>query len=252
MKVAHPIMACTMGVALAACATDNVRDEDSGSSPAQVNVQLGVGYMQRGDYELALEKFQKAIRLDSRLPDAHTGIAVLYEQIGREELALQHYRKAVELKPDNGNVHNNLGTFLCKQGEYEQAEKHFLKALDDPFYRTPEAAYTNAGTCAMRIPAPERAEDYLRAALEENPDYADALYRLAEIMFERGDYMKARAFVERYMGTGRVTADVLYLAMRVENRLGDRRAEARYASQLADRFPDSPEARRLAEQREDD
>lgn len=248
MRPWRALFVLILGAAVAGCSTTSVQEAEEGRSPAQVNTQLGVGYMKRGDYELALEKFQRAIRLDPRYTDAHTGIAVLYEQIGRQELAERHYRKAVELKPDNGNVHNNLGTFLCKKGEHEQAEEHFLKALEDPFYRTPQVAYANAGTCALRIPAPERAERYLRLALEEDPEYADALFRLAEMMYRRGEHLNARAFMERYLAAAGVSADALFLAARIERELGDRRAAARYASRLQNDFPDSPEARQLAEQ----
>lgn len=248
MILRRPLTAFALAAVVAGCTTTTKNTSDTGQSPAEVNVQLGVAYMKRGDYESSLEKFNKAIRLDKNLTDAHTGIAVLYEQIGRPKLAERHYRKAVELAPDNGNVHNNLGQYLCKSGDFREAEKHFMKALEDPFYKTPEVAYTNAGTCALKIPAEERAERYLRAALEKDPEYGDALYRLAELMYERGDYMKARAFVQRFLDARGATADALFLAARVERELGDRRAEMRYASLLNEKFPDSPEARQLAEQ----
>lgn len=253
MKIRAAAIGC-MVVLLAGCGGSSaVRDSGSEkTSPAQVNVQLGVAYMRRGEYEIALQKLKRAVELDPKYPDAHTGLAVLYEQIGEPDKARHHYERAVKLDSDNGNLQNNLGQLLCKQGEYEAAEQHFLKALDDPFYKTPEVAYTNAGICVQRIPAPDRAEEYFRAALEERPDYPDALYRLSRLMYQRGNAMSARAFFERYTDVAPMTPGALLLGVRIERKLGDENAAAGYATVLNEKFPDSPEARRLADSSEND
>lgn len=230
---------------------DNGEDRDQ-ASPAQVNTQLGIAYMRRGEHEIALEKLKRAVRQDSEYVDAHTGLAVLYEQIDEPDKAREHYEKAAKLAPDSGNVHNNLGQLLCKQGDYDAAEEHFLKAIDDPFYRTPAVAYTNAGACAQRIPDPDKAEEYFRAALEERADYPEALYRLSKLKHENGRMMSARAFLQRYMDAAPATARALLLGVRIERSLGDEEAAAEYAEALNEQFPDSPEARRLAELNDND
>lgn len=241
---------------LAGCGgSQAVRDQNDGdgdASPARANTRLGIAYMRRGDHELALEKLQRAVRQDPDYVDAHTGIAVLYEQINKPGKAKQHYEKAVKLAPENGNVHNNLGQLLCKQGEYEEAEEHFLKAVDDPFYKTPAVAYTNAGVCAERIPDPDRAEDFYRAALEERKDYPEALYRLSNLKHEHGELMSARAFLQRYMDAAHPTPRALLLGVRIERKLGDEESASGYAATLNKQFPDSPEARRLAELNNDE
>jgi type IV pilus assembly protein PilF len=43
------------------------------------------------------------------------------------------------------------------------------------------------------------------------------------------------------------TADVLWMALRAERKLGNREAEARHASQLRRRFPGSPEQELLSQ-----
>ncbi len=233
-------------------AVRNGDSNDGNAGPAQVNTQLGIAYMRRGEHEVALEKLQRAIQHDPDYTDAHTGLAVLYEQINKPDKALQHYEKAAKLSPDNGNVHNNLGQLLCKQGDYEKAEEHFLKALDDPFYDTPAVAYTNAGVCSERADKPGRAEDFYRAALEEREDYPEALYRLSRLKHERGQLMSARAFHQRYMDAAPATPAALLLGVRIERKLGDEKAAAGFAAALNKQFPDSPEARRLAELNENE
>lgn len=255
MRRAAAIAVAAAAMVLAGCGgSQAVRDDEDGrkASPAQVNTQLGIAYMRRGEYEVAMEKLKRAVKQDPKFVDAHTGLAVLYEQINKPDMARQHYERAVKLAPDNGNVHNNLGQLLCKQGEYEASEKHFLRALDDPFYNTPAVAYTNAGACAERIPDPDRAEDFYRAALEERKDHPEALFRLSRLKYEAGQPMSARAFLQRYMDVAPANPEALLLGVRIERKLGDDETAAGYAAVLNKRFPDSPEARRLAELSEND
>lgn len=256
MRIVWVIAVVLASTVLAGCGGSQAVRDDNGSgdqaSPAQVNTRLGIAYMRRGDHEVALEKLTRAVRQDPEYVDAHTGLAVLYEEINKPDKARDHYEKAADLAPDNGNVHNNLGQLLCKQGEYEAAEEHFLKAVDDPFYDTPAVAYTNAGVCAQRVPDPDRAEEFYRAALEERENYPEALYRLSKLKHENGQWMSARAFLQRYMDAAPAAPRVLLLGVRIERKLGDEKSAAEYAAMLNKQFPDSPEARRLAELNDND
>ena len=68
---------------------------------------------------------------------------------------------------------------------------------------------------------------------------------LAKISYQTKRTLTARGFLERYFATGRQTAESLYLAVRVENAMGNKRLAIRYARRLKDAFPTSPEASRV-------
>ena len=80
---------------------------------AEVNTSLGQEYMNRGQYEVALEKLTRAIEIDPDYAPAHTVMAVLHERLGQTEDAGKEYLRAVKAAPDNGDVNNNYGVFLC-------------------------------------------------------------------------------------------------------------------------------------------
>lgn len=230
---------------LAACASGGSRDSDAadpGRKAAEINTQLGQGYMSRGQYEIALEKLKKAVRNDKTYAPAHTVLAVLYEQIGENELAGQHYELAVKAAPDNGDVNNNYATFLCRNGEGQGTDKYFQKALQDPFYTTPEVAMANAGSCALERGELDRAESYLRQSLGYDPEFPDALLAMAGLKFEAGEYLTARAFLQRYESAGAATADSLMTGYRIESQLRNPGDAAAYADRLLERFPDSSQA----------
>jgi type IV pilus assembly protein PilF len=238
-------LALSFLVGCASTPTEPAGQPGAARQAAEVNTSLGREYMSRGQFEIALEKLRKAVKADPKYAPAHTVLAVLYEQIDEPELARRHYRQAVDANPDNGDVNNNYGTFLCKQGDSRLAQQYFARALDDPFYRTPQVAYANAGTCALQAGNLDKAEEFLRKSLAYDAEFADALLPLASISYRSGDFLRARAFLQRYEATGSLSAEGLLLGYHVESRLNNSTAAREYAARLVNQFPDSRQAGEL-------
>jgi type IV pilus assembly protein PilF len=250
--LAPRVLLLALALTLTACGSTARRADDgaprsaaSRENAAETNVQLGQGYLAQGKLELAMEKLKRAIDLDPKSTSAHTVIAVLYERIGDPERARGHYRRATELSPDSGDVLNNYGTFLCREGDYDGAEAMFSKALDDPFYKTPSVAYANRGACALGANRLDAAEENLRRAVQLDPNMPDALFSLAQVSYAKGDYLRARAFVQRYEATPGSGADGLRLGYEIEKKLGNVRAANEYRARLKEKYPDSEAASRL-------
>lgn len=235
-----------LAFALTACESTPSRKSDANSDAreaAELQVKLGRGYMEQGDLETAMARLQRALKLDPRSVDAHTMLAVLNERINRPAEAESFYRKAERLAPDNGDVNNNLGAFLCGSGRQHEADAYFLKALNDPFYRSPVAALSNAGVCALKAGDAAKAEDYFRRVLATQPNNATALFELARMHYLKGDDMRARAFIQRLEASTPADPVALDLGQRIETRLGDAAAARRYATRLQNEFPDyTPDA----------
>jgi len=229
------------------CASQQEQDQDPYNQSdsrklVESNTSLGLEYMNRGQYEVALGKLKKAIRVDPDYAPAQTVIAVLYERIGEQELAGKHYKKAYEVAPKDGDVNNNYGAYLCRTGHEDLAIEHFLKALDDPFYSTPAIALSNAGSCALRSGNFTEADEYLRSALQIEPNLPDALMSMAKLSFEQGKYLTARAFLQRYETSANHVAETLLLAFRIEMASDNTRAANKYKLALESNFPESKEA----------
>lgn len=212
---------------------------------AEIHTELGQRYMQRGQLKTALGKLQKALSFDASYVPAHTVIAVLYARIGKPALAEKHYRRAQKLAPTKGSVNNNLGQFLCKMGRVRESLIYFGNALDDPFYKTPGVALVNAGTCLARINRLDEAIAKFNAALAINPADADALLAMAKALTGKQDYFHARAFIERFTDLRQPRPAALLLGYTIETQLGEREAARKYANELREKFPDSPQARSL-------
>lgn len=237
MRNAAHALILLLCLGLAACVNQAVRSGDT-KQAAQANTELGIEYMRQGDYQRALAKLRKALDQDSRNAQAHGAIALLYQQLQEYGEAEVHFKRALALAKGDPNLHNNYAVFLCSRGRHQEALGNFLKVAKNPQYPQPETAYTNAGVCALRMPDVSQAETYFREALRRNPQYAEALAQMASLHYGKGDYLRTRAFLQRYEGVAPESPQMLLLALRTERQLGNAEAAAQYEQRLRTRYPE--------------
>ena len=231
-----------LALTLTACVAVNPQQTQNQKASA-VNVQLGIGYLQQNNLELASEKLNKALQQDPKSAPAHNAYAILQERLLQLDKAEFHYERATELDPKDSQAANNYGAFLCKNGRELDAEKYFLRALDNPLYSTPEFAYTNAALCLLKVERHARAKEYLRKALAAKSDFAPALLAMGDLLYEEGQHQAARVYLDRYHRVSRPSARSLWLAIRNELELGGDVEVDKLAQQLEADFPDSDEYR---------
>lgn len=212
---------------------------------ARINTELGIDFMRKGQYDAALEKLTRALDQNPDYALAHSSVAFVYSQRGEYGRADKSYKRALQLAPDDPATRNNFGVFLCGQNRRQDAEGVFLQAARNPRYAEPEKAWTNAGVCARGKPDLDKAEQFFREALKARAEFPEALAQLAGMSLERKDYLRARAFVQRYERVGPATPETLWIAAKAEFALGDEAAAAAYAARLRREFPESKESASL-------
>jgi type IV pilus assembly protein PilF len=214
---------------------------------AKVHVELGSLYMLNGSSAIALEEARTALLADPNYAPAYNLLGLTHMVLNEAQLAEDNFEKALRLAPGDPEISNNFGWFLCQSGREQRSMTYFMAAAKNPLYQSPTKPYTNAGLCSIRLKDDKAAENYLLTALRLSPTNTQALFWLADIAHRQGRQIEARQWttdIERMMEP---TAEVMWLALRIERKLGNREAEARYASQLRRRFPGSTEQRLLAQ-----
>jgi type IV pilus assembly protein PilF len=242
---------------LTACVTETtgrVAADEQPEEAADLNVQLGIGYLRQGDWQSARVKLEKAVEQDSGNAVAHRALGLVYENLDDIDGAERHYRRAVALTPDDPDALNSLAVFLCKDERgRDEALQIFDRALSIPMskaFSNKAMLYTNAGVC-MKERDLTGAEDYLRAALAVDPQFSEALLQLADVAYRRGNYLQSRAFLERHLAVAAPSPAALWLGVRVENAMDNFQAADQYGNQLRVSFPESVETRQLLEQLRD-
>lgn len=226
--------------------TVSAKAERTPQDSAAIWVELGQHYLELGRLDIAKEDLLKALKFDPKSVDARTVLATLYDRVGDRTAAEQNYREAVELKPTAGATNNNYGLYLCKLGKFDEAQKRFDVAKADGFYKSPDLVYLNSGTCILLAKGPvDKAEENFRRAVELNSKNPQALFQLASVLYDKGDYFKARAFIQRFDALGQPSPEALLLARNIELKLDNAGAARDYAKRLHEQFPDSAQTRSL-------
>ncbi len=210
---------------------------------AKVHTELASMYFQDGNMAVALEELRIALVADSSYAPAYSVRGLVHAHLREHNLAEEDFRKALSLTPTDSDVNNNYGWFLCQTGKERQSIVYFLNALKNPLYTTPDRAYANAGSCALKAGDFEGAEAYLSQALRLSRDGAwPVRVQMAQLQYRKGALAEAKALVsEALKAMEPATPEALWLALRIERKLGNRAVEGGLASQLRGRYPNSRE-----------
>ena len=225
--------------------TGNVGEIGDPRNRARVHTELGAEYYSRGNMGVALEELRTATAADSTYAPAYGVLGMVYMELRENRLAEQNFERALRLAPSDGDINHNYGWFLCQTKREPESIKYFMQAVRNPLYATPWRSYSAAGVCTLRTNNLKDAEDLFQRALKLDPDEPQALLQLGQIRYRQGNMRQARELVSRYNKLGNPSAESLWLALRIERKLGELVAERSYANQLRRRYPGSAEYQAL-------
>ncbi len=216
---------------------------------AKVHTELASLYLQRGNIAVALDEARVALSADSSYAPAHNLMGLAYMQLRENAAAEKSFEKALSLVPNDPEINNSFGWFLCQTGREQRSLAYFNVAIKSPLYTTPAMANTNAGICSLRLKDDKAAEDYFIRALRLDGSDLKAIFFLADISYRQGRLGAAQLHLAELHKHADPSSESLWLAVRIERKLGNKEAEARYAAQLQNKFPGSPEQLKLIEGR---
>ncbi len=213
---------------------------------AQLHVDLGQGYYERGQMDVALDELNEAVKLDPNIANTYNIYGLVYTVLNDNSKAEQSFQKALQMAPQDPDIHHNWGWYLCTHGRAQASIPEFELAIRNPRYKTPEIALINAGRCSTSIGDSANATVYFKRALAVAPNNPNAAYGLAFIAYKAPRLQEARGWIKPAVQGANPPPEALYLGMCIERKLGDRQAELSYASQLRNRYPDADETKAIA------
>jgi len=165
------------------------------SYPNSADTQYGIGRfaMSRGDRELALQSFDRALDIDPDNIEALLSRARLQMNMGNGDSALQPVEQYVGDNPELVSVRLGYARLLVESGKFERASDEF-KQIATRFPDDAEAMFS-IGLLALEIKRVEQAEDYLNQLLVLDKYNDEAHYYLARIFDSRKEYPQA---IENY------------------------------------------------------
>jgi len=214
-------------------------------SRAKAHADLAGAYYELGNLGVALEEARIAIQADSAYAPAYNVLGLVNMELKDNAAADANFRRGLQLAPQDADLNHNYGWFLCQSGREEQSIQWFLNAIRNPLYQSPAKSFAAAGRCLVKS-NPTEAATYFDRALRLDPNSLQALLPYADLLYRRGQLQEAKVLVTRFnrlVPDG--TPESLWLAVRIERKLGDRLAEGTLANQLRRRYAGSTEYQAL-------
>lgn len=209
---------------------------------ARVRLELAGLYLGRGQHDTALEEVQRALAFKNDLPEAYNLQGLAYAAKGDLQRAEQAYQRALQLVPGDGNTLHNYGWFLCQQRRWDDADAQFSGALAQPQYRDAMRTLLAQGVCQARAGRWAEAERTLSRSFELDPSNPVTAYNLSDVLLRRGELERARFYIARINSQPELSsAQSLWLAARIERRLGNMQGVLEIGRKLQERFPESAE-----------
>ena len=157
---------------------DNLWLSAAKTSPSshQNHNNLGDLYARHGDYQKAVEEFQKAIELKPNYGDAYHNLANVYHQMGQDDLAEQNYQKALSFNPNLWQSYQNLAAIHFNQKNYQLAKEELEKAVQI----NPENTdlHANLGILYLNLNDKQKAKEEFQKALQIDPQNQKAQQQL--------------------------------------------------------------------------
>ena len=252
-----PWLAATLLALVAGCSTQTTvtgsvgdgkdlvtaSDETDASKRARLRMELASGYFGRGQMTTALDQVKLALQADPNLSEAYNLRGLIYGNLGDDQLAEDSFRKALQLNPRDADAMQNFGYYLCQKKRYPEASAMFDRALALPQYRDQSRTLLTKGVCEAFAGQLAESEATLTKSYQLDPSNPSTAVNLSEVLYRRGDYERARFYIRRVNAIPALMgSQTLWLAARIEQRLGNRSGAQELGEQLRTRFPNSREA----------
>ncbi|MDO8376251.1 MAG: type IV pilus biogenesis/stability protein PilW [Aquabacterium sp.] len=230
-----------------------VSDQTDVERRARVRLELAEAYFGRGQLETALDEIKRSIAVKPDMADAYNLRALIYAAMREDRLAEDSFARALQLNPRDGATLHNQAWFLCQRDRFAEAQAQFSATLALPQYRDTARTQLARGVCYGRDRQWPEAEAALMRAYELEPANPSIGFNLSEVLYQRQAYERASFYITRVNDVPQaVNAQTLWLAARIERKLGRDAAVRVLGSRLRQGFAQSPEAALFERGRFDD
>lgn len=168
----------------------------------------GISAVDKGDYDTAIDKFNKVIKLTPLNVDAWYNRGTIYLSMDEYDKAAEDFNKALELNPSNIKIYINLAAVYSRKGQHEKG----IQILSDCIEKNKTGGamllsicYSNRGLRYALTNQLEKANEDYNSALGLYPDNPVAYFNLANLYQKQGNNIKAlkfyKASIEKFNDT---------------------------------------------------
>ena len=152
-------------------------------------VEAGLIHHQKGEIELALPFYDRALAMDPDQADAHNLCADIYHRKSNHLKGLYHSNQAIALSR-NARFLNTRGMVLIGMNKFEEALSDLRAALK----LEPELleAHNNLSIVYRNLKQYKKAKDHAQIAIDGRPEFIEAWLSLAAAQQDAGEFSEAK------------------------------------------------------------
>jgi tetratricopeptide (TPR) repeat protein len=103
--------------------------EEAPQNTAVIWNKIGIAYHQMMQLDAAKKRYEHAIKLNSKYPEAINNLGTVYYAQKRYGKAIRNYKRALKLSPESASIYSNLGTAYFARKKYKEAMDAYDTAL---------------------------------------------------------------------------------------------------------------------------
>lgn len=164
----------------------------------------GLALSNDGKHDEAIAKFNEALTISPKCNDCYDNIGYSYMQKKDYDKAEEAYKKAIEAKPEDAAAYNGLATVYNTQRKFDDAQKASAKATElaaagSPLVGGDADALFNQGVILWNGGKIPEAKKAFQAAVQANPNHAEAHFQLGMALVNEGDMAGAGTEFNTYL-----------------------------------------------------
>jgi Tfp pilus assembly protein PilF len=156
--------------------------------------ELAIYHRERGEYEKAIQYYQKYVTRDSTNERLWRKLADVLQLAGDQKEAVNVYKTMIRLGMRNYQILSNLGLLLTYEGNYSEAMILYRRAEEDA-PTDPIIKYNIGRTIMENEHAYKKAIPYFLHAIQLDSTFSQAYYKVIECYFMVSDSVKANQFI---------------------------------------------------------
>jgi type IV pilus assembly protein PilF len=238
------VSGCTSTMSGSTMNSDRVTesDEPEARRRARLRLELAVAYFDKGQTTDALDHLKQSIAADPGLFEAYNLRGLIYMRLNDIPLAEESFRRALAINPRAASIQHNYAWMLCQQSRFPESTQLFNTALANPEYGERAKTLMAMGLCQMKGGQFTEAEISFVRSYELDAGNPITAYNLSQLLYQRGEYVRAQFYLRRLNNSELANAESLWLGVKVERRMENRDAMSQLSTQLKKRYPQSRES----------
>ena len=149
----------------------------------------GIILLDDGQYQMASDKFEKAVEIDPKNVNAYNNWSGALFHLGKYDKTLEKFKKVIEIDKFNTTVYYNWGNLLAKKGDDKGAIAKYRKVIE--IDSNDVYTYFNWGNSLRKIGDDTAAAEKYKKAIQIDPEDWKALDNLGVILTKWKKYDKA-------------------------------------------------------------